>query len=85
MKEKYIILKRLYPEFLVIVKKKDKLYSFELDNDMMRLFKYKSISHIIVDNFDLEIVDKSNYEKYYLKTKLISLLETKRKELKENG
>ena len=87
MEERVEILRKLYPNCLVLVKYKDKIKFVVIDKNIVDTFGYenlKNVNKIILDN--LEIVkyityDNNLYEEYYLKTKLIELINDLRKEL----
>ena len=87
MEERVEILRKLYPNCLILVKYKDKIKFVGIDKNIIDTFGYenlKNVNKIILDN--LEIVkyityDNNLYEEYYLKTKLIELINGLRKEL----
>ena len=62
MKERYEIIKKLYPDYLILFKGKDKL---------------KCVNKIILNNLDIEEkeeYDNNKYYLYYIKIKLINLI-----------
>ena len=76
MKNRYYFAKKLYPEYLVLVIKDKKYYSFESDkkilnyigfNNKLSVLRNKKINFVVLD--DLEIIgmatyDDNNYKKY---------------------
>ena len=64
MKERYTVLKTLFPNYLIIIKKKDHEITFENDKIILNNIKNKklfnSTNTIILNN--LEIVSKKEYE-----------------------
>jgi transcriptional regulator NrdR family protein len=81
MKERYTVLQTLFPNYLIIIKKKDHEITFENDKIILNNIKNKklfnSTNTIILNN--LEIVSKkeyenNNYETLYIKAMLINYL-----------
>ena len=78
MINRYKFVKNLYPEYLVIIIRKRKYYSFYRDLDILkyinfkdntRIIKNKKINYIVINNMD--IVEKysykdNNYDKYLI-------------------
>lgn len=71
MKERYKVLKKIYPYYLILIKKNNKYYTFYEDKLI-----YKNIKNL--NNLEIEIkkeYENNNYLYYYTKYKLIKLLE----------
>lgn len=85
MNERVSILKKLYPNYLILIKDKDKIKFVGIDKlivDTFGLKKLKNINKLLLDNLDIKILeeyDNNSYEDYYLKIKLIGII----KELKK--
>lgn len=85
MNERVNILKKLYPNYLILVKDKDKIKFVGIDKlivDTFGLKKLKNVNKLLLDNLDIKILeeyDNNSYEDYYLKIKLIGII----KELKK--
>ena len=84
MNERVNILKKLYPNYLILVKYKDKIKFIGIDKlivDTFGLKKLKNVNKLLLDNLDIKILeeyDNNSYEDYYLKIRLIEII----KELK---
>ena len=80
MNERYLILKRLYPNYLILIKVKDKIKLLGIDKkivDMFGIDNLKNVNKLILDNLDIvkkEEYENNNYDIYYLKIRLIDLL-----------
>ena len=64
MNERYLILKKLYPNYLILIKVKDKIKLLGIDKkivDMFGIDNLKNVNKLILDNLD--IVKKEKYEK----------------------
>lgn len=83
MYDKYILLKKLYPNYLILIKRKSDLMTFNNDKILYKYNKTLQIDHIIVDNLDIMIKNNyhTNYESIYFKFLLIDFFARKRKEL----
>ena len=85
MNERVSILKKLYPNYLILVKDKDKIKFVGIDKlivDTFGLKKLKNVNKLLLDNLDIKILeeyDNNSYEDYYLKIRLIEII----KELKK--
>ena len=85
MNERVSILKQLYPNYLILVKDKDKIKFVGIDKlivDTFGLKKLKNVNKLLLDNLDIKILeeyDNNSYEDYYLKIRLIEII----KELKK--
>ena len=85
MNERVSILKQLYPNYLILIKDKDKIKFVGIDKlivDTFGLKKLKNVNKLLLDNLDIKILeeyDNNSYEDYYLKIRLIEII----KELKK--
>lgn len=79
MKERYLIIKNLYKDYVILIKDKNNNYiSFEEDAKIVNYFGIKEVSTIYLNNLEIEEINcyKNNkYNELYLKVKLIELLE----------
>lgn len=80
MKERYNVLKEVYPDYLILILKKDKIYSFNEYKDILNMFNLNDIhiNKLILNNLDIEEIyefDDNKYSNYYIKVKLINCLE----------
>lgn len=87
MKNGYLFFKRLYKDYLLLLIKKDKLLSFNIDNriisilfsssnNILEVLTTNSINYIIVDNLDIieiKSFTNNNYNLYKKKAYLITL------------
>ena len=80
MNERINILKKLYPNYLILVKVKDKIKFVGVDKlivDTFGIKKLKNINKLLLDNLDIKILeeyDNNSYEDYYLKIRLIEII-----------
>ena len=80
MNERINILKKLYPNYLILVKVKDKIKFVGIDKlivDTFGIKKLKNVNKLLLDNLDIKILeeyDNNSYEDYYLKIKLIEII-----------
>ena len=60
MKERYEVIKKLYPNYLILLIKNNKYYTFDEDKLIFNYLKRKfnNINYIILDNLDI-IVKKN--------------------------
>ena len=80
MKERYRVIKSLYPNYLIFIKVKNKYKLLGINKEIINTFGLgiiKNVNYLKLDNLD--IIEKkeyknNNYNIYYLKTKLIMLL-----------
>ena len=84
---RYYFTKGIYPNYIVILLKKGKRYSFSIDSkilssigfkDKVSVFKKKKINYIVLD--ELDIIEKmefddNNYDKYVYLVKLNEILD----------
>lgn len=87
MNERVNILRKLYPNYLILVKHKDKIKLVGIDKlivDTFGLKKLKNVNKLLLDNLDIKIweeYDNNQYISYCLKVKLIEMLKEIGKEL----
>ena len=80
MNERIDILKKLYLNYLILVKVKDKIKFVGLDKLMANTFGIKvlkNVNKLLLDNLDIKLLEKydNNFcEDYYLKIKLIEVI-----------
>ena len=77
MQERYEIIKRLYPNYLILILKKGKIKSLLIDNDIMKNFDIKNTNKVILNNLNIEHIyeyEKNNYWELYTKIRLINKL-----------
>ena len=55
MKERYEVIKKLYPNYLILLIKNNKYYTFDEDKIIFNYLKRKlnNINYIILDNLDI--------------------------------
>ena len=82
MKERYEVIKKLYPNYLILIIKNNKYYTFDEDklifNYLNRNLNKYEINYIILDNLDIIVkkeYENNNYLNYYFKINLINILE----------
>lgn len=85
MKERYNVLKYIYQNYLILLIKNNKYYTFDEDkiifNYINRNLNKYEINYIILDNLDIIVkkeYENNNYLYYYTKYKLINLLERRK-------
>lgn len=82
MKERYEVIKKIYPNYLILLIKNNKYYTFDEDkiifNYINRNLNRYEINYIILDNLDIIVkkeYENNNYLNYYFKINLINILE----------
>ena len=89
MNERYDILKKFYPNYLILIKKKDKIKFIKTDKLIVDTFKYenlKEVNQLILDNLDIvNIKEYSNnrYEEYYIKVMIKEILNDIKEKIKD--
>lgn len=89
MNERVNILKKLYPNYLILVKVKDKIKFVGIDKlivDTFGIKKIKNVNKLLLDNLDIKILeeyDNNSYEDYYLKIRLIEIIKEIKKGIKD--
>lgn len=80
MKERYVIIKKIYPDYLILFKEKENIKYVGIDKEIMKYFKQdnlKNVNKILLNNLNIE--DKEEYTNnlydiYYIKAKIINWL-----------
>ena len=80
MKERYNVLKHIYQNYLILLIKNNKYYTFDEDKLIFNYLKRKlnNINYIILYNLDIIVkkeYENNNYLNYYFKINLINILE----------
>ena len=82
MKERYNVLKHIYQNYLILIIKNSKYYTFDEDilifNYINKNLNKSEINYIILDNLDIIVkkeYENNNYLNYYFKVNLINILE----------
>lgn len=87
MKERYEIIKKFYPNYLILFYKKGKYKYYGLDKEIVSNFSDKNINKIILNNLTIEVKEEykeDEYEKKYAKTLIIMILKDFKKGGKSN-
>lgn len=87
MKERYEIIKKFYPNYLILFYKKGKYKYYGLDKEIVSNFSEKNINKIILNNLTIEVKEEyqdDEYEKKYAKTLIIMILKDFKKGGKSN-
>ena len=87
MKERYEIIKKFYPNYLILFYKKGKYKYYGLDKEIVSTFSDKNINKIILNNLTIEVKEEykeDEYEKKYAKTLIIMILKDFKKGGKSN-
>ena len=81
IKTRYLFLKRLYPNYVIIILKKDEYITFDIDNKIVKLIDYKldkyNINYLILDNLEIiKIINYTNnkYLEIKMRVELLSIL-----------
>lgn len=93
MKNRYYFFKKKFKDYIILIKKKDKYYTFDQDDEILKYMEYKKLSdirirkinYIIIDNLEIEQIKEykeNNYELFLLKTFIRKILYEMEKELK---
>ena len=85
MKDKYNILKKIYHKYLIIICKNNKKYTYSYDKIILNTYDINNVNIIYVNNLEIEkkeVVD-NKYEEYYIKAKLINMIEERNKKIYE--
>ena len=76
---RYKFIKKMYPDYLILLLKNNTLSSFEVDNLIYKYYHNKvfklNINYIILDNLDIVKLVKYDNNKYYYYSKLVILKE----------
>jgi hypothetical protein len=80
MKERYEVIKKLYPNYLILFRVKDKIKTINIDKEIIDIFglnHIKEVNQIILNNLDIESINEyenNRYLIYYTNARLISVL-----------
>ena len=80
MKERYEIIKKIYPDYLILFKSKDKIKYYGNDKEIIEIFsidKLNRVNKIVLNNLEIERKEEylnNEYDLYYIKMKLIKFL-----------
>lgn len=80
MKERYEVIKSIYPNYLILFREKDKIKSYGIDKGIIELFSLKklnNVNRIILNNLEIEEkieYENNEYDLYYAKYKLINFI-----------
>jgi hypothetical protein len=97
MKNRYEIIKSLYPNYLILIKKKNKYFTFNIDKNILKYINYKknkdlekkNINYLILDNLDIikttDYKEKNKYYTYLIKSSIIINIESRLLNEKENN
>ena len=84
---RYVFLKKLHKRDLIIIKRKEKYYSFSYDKEILKLIKFTNsfklldiyqISYKVIDNLDIvksKNFGNNNYKKYLYIVKIRKILD----------
>ena len=79
MKERYLIIKKLYKDYVILIKDKNNNYiSFNEDEIIIHYFGIKDVNTIYLNNLEIEEkyeYENNKYNELYLKVKIIEMLE----------
>lgn len=76
MKERYVIIKKIYPDYLILFKEKENIKYVGIDKEIMKYFKLdnlKNVNKILLNNLDIEEKEEYTnnlYDIYYIKVKI---------------
>lgn len=83
MKERYEIVKKFYPNYLILFYQKGKYKYYGLDKEIVSNFSDNNINKIILNNLIIDRVEEyqnNEYEKKYAKTLIIKTIKNIKKE-----
>ena len=79
MKERYLVIKKLYKDYVILIKDKNNNYiSFDVDKKIIHYFGIKDVNAIYLNNLEIEEkyeYENNKYNEIYLKVKIIEMLE----------
>lgn len=79
MKERYLIIKNLYKDYIILIKDKNNNYIlFDEDEKIIHYFGIKDVNTIYLNNLEIEEkyeYENNKYNELYLKVKIIEILE----------
>ena len=77
MKERYLIIKKLYKDYVILIKDNNYI-SFNEDEIIIHYFGIKDVNTIYLNNLEIEEkyeCENNKYNELYLKVKIIEILE----------
>lgn len=79
MKERYEIIKKIYKDYLILFKEKDKIKYYGVDKEIVKIFgkNLRNVNQIILNNLYIEEIkeyEENLYDVYYMKYKLIKFV-----------
>jgi hypothetical protein len=89
MKNRYVTIKKLYPNYLILIKHNNKLLSLYNDKTILEYIKYKKlnnlkqkhINYLILNNLEIEEIKdyklNNKYYNYLLKANIIKVIESR--------
>ncbi len=77
MYNRYKFLKKLYKNYVIIIKRKEKYYSYNIDLEILKYINSNNINYIIIEN--LNIIKKvkyadNTYSKYFYFCKILYII-----------
>lgn len=79
MKERYLVIKKLYKDYIILIKDKNNNYiTFNEDSKIINYFGIKDVNTIYLNNLEIEEIkeyENNKYNELYLKLKIIEILE----------
>ena len=79
MKESYLIIKKGYKDYVILIKDKNNNYiSFDKDEKIINYFGIKDVNTVYLNNLEIEEkyeYENNKYNELYLKVKIIEILE----------
>ena len=79
MKERYLVIKKLYKDYVILIKDKNNNYiTFEEDEKIIHYFGIKDVNTIYLNNLEMEEIyeyENDKYNELYLKVKIMEMLE----------
>ena len=90
MRNRFIIIKQFYNQYVVLIKRKEKYITFDQDTEILEYIKYKKpkdlnkkkINYLILDNLDIvkkcEYKEDNKYREYLLKAYIDKIIKKMR-------
>ena len=79
MKERYLVIKKLYKDYVILIKDKNNNYIlFNEDEKIIHYFGIKDVNTIYLNNLEIEEIyeyENNMYNELYLKVKIMEILE----------
>ena len=79
MKERYLVIKKLYKDYVILIKDKNNNYiSFNEDEKIIHYFGIKDVNTTYLNKLKIEEkceYEKNKYNELYFKVKIIEILE----------